>query len=97
MVIFLAGNICLCLVLELMITKKFRYWLLGSFVYALLMMVYHDKGLYAIGLTGIIYKYYDFSYALICVAGFEVYFVVIALLCKLLCFGIGSLIKKGKN
>lgn len=44
----------------------------------LLMITYHGRGLYVIGLTEIIYKYYDFFYALICVVLFEIYFAVIA-------------------
>ena len=96
MVIYFLCHICLCFVLELVITRKFRYWLLGSFVYMLLMIAYHGKGLYAIGLAGIIDKYYDFSYALICVVFFEIYFVVIALLCKLFCY-VTRRLKNGKN
>lgn len=94
LVIYFLCNICLCFVLELVITKKFGYWLLGSFVYMLLMIAYHGKGLYEIGLVGIIDKYYDFSYALICVVFFEIYFVVIAFLCKLLCYVTGRLKNK---
>lgn len=94
MVIFFACHICLCIVLELVITKKFRYWLVGSFVYMLLMVVYHGDGLYGIGLAGIINKYYDFSYALICVVFFEIYFIGIALLCKLVCYVVGRLKKR---
>lgn len=79
----------------LMISNFLGYWIIGDIIYCILIYAYHPKGIYGIGLSGIIDRKYREDSVLFHIfiqfAVFIVIQIVISLLVKLIKY------KKNKN
>lgn len=70
------------------VLDNMKWWLIGDILYLLLIVCYHGKGLYGIGLAGITLDgtqpHYDYIYTLIYIGIIAIYLIVVELLIKLI-------------